>query len=175
MALPVAAAPSCANALHLRQRDVPHNGVPVHPASRRQRTRQYAESGVPHSSRSAPIVLCSSINVSRFDAAMLSGLFSLSFALLLLCSSCSAFSVFGGDSASGCPMFKMASSISTRVSDMFTTAVPEQAFEGTGNNMANPTWGAINQPFTRQTPVRYADGISKVGGAALASPRAISN
>jgi hypothetical protein len=58
---------------------------------------------------------------------------------------------------------------------MFTTAVAEQAFEGTGNNMANPTWGAINQPFIRQTPVRYADGISKVGGAALASPRAISN
>ena len=106
---------------------------------------------------------------------MLSRLFSLSFALLLLCSSCSAFSAFGGDSASGCPMFKMASSISTRVSNMFTTAVAEQAFEGTGNNMANPTWGAINQPFIRQTPVRYADGISKVGGAALASPRAISN
>ncbi len=106
---------------------------------------------------------------------MLSRLFSLSFALLLLCSSCSAFSAFGGDSASGCPMFKMASSISTRVSNMFTTALPEQAFDGTGNNMANPTWGAINQPFIRQTPVRYADGISKVGGAALASPRAISN
>jgi hypothetical protein len=53
--------------------------------------------------------------------------------------------------------------------------VSDQAFEGTGNNIAHPTWGAINQPFIRQTPVRYADGISKVGGAALASPRVISN
>ena len=97
------------------------------------------------------------------------------FALLLLCSSCCAFSAFGGDSSSGCPMFKMASSISTRVSTMFTAAVSEQSLEGTGNNVANPTWGAINQPFIRQTPARYADGISNVGGAALASPRVISN
>jgi hypothetical protein len=73
-------------------------------------------------------------------------------------------------------MFKIASSISTRVSTMFTTAAEsEQSLEGSGNNLANPTWGAINQPFIRQTPARYADGMSKVGGAGLASPRAISN
>jgi hypothetical protein len=34
---------------------------------------------------------------------------------------------------------------------------------------------AINQPFIRQTPARYADGISTVGGVALASPRVTSN
>ena len=99
-----------------------------------------------------------------------------SFALLLLCSSSFAFSAFGGDSTSGCPMFKVASSISTRVSNMFTTAAaPLQSFDGSSNNVANPNWGSINQPFIRQTPVRYADGISKVAGAALPSPRLISN
>lgn len=54
-------------------------------------------------------------------------------------------------------------------------AVSEQSLEGSGNNIDNPTWGAINQPFIRQTPARYADGISTVGGVALASPRVISN
>ena len=99
-----------------------------------------------------------------------------SFALLLLCSSSFAFSAFGGDSTSGCPMFKVASSISTRVSNMFTTAAaPLQSFDGSSNNVANPNWGSINQPFIRQTPVRYADGISKVAGATLPSPRLISN
>jgi len=100
------------------------------------------------------------------------------FLLLLLCSSCLAFSSFGGDSASGCPMLNLASSVSTRVSNMFTTtavSAADQAFDGTGNNVANPTWGSIGKPFIRQTPVRYADGISKVGGAALPSPRLISN
>ena len=100
------------------------------------------------------------------------------FLLLLLCSSCLAFSSFGGDSASGCPMLNLASSVSTRVSNLFTTtavSAADQAFDGTGNNVANPTWGSIGKPFIRQTPVRYADGISKVGGAALPSPRLISN
>jgi len=103
-------------------------------------------------------------------------LYSQVFALLLLCSGCCAFSSFGGDSSSGCPMFKIASSISTRVSNIFTTAAaPEQSLEGSGNNVANPTWGAINQPFIRQTPARYANGISNISGVALASPRVISN
>jgi hypothetical protein len=75
-------------------------------------------------------------------------------------------------------MLNLASSVSTRVSNMFTTtavSAADQAFDGTGNNVANPTWGSIGKPFIRQTPVRYADGISKVGGAALPSPRLISN
>jgi len=100
------------------------------------------------------------------------------FLLLLLCSTCFAFSSFGGDSASGCPMLSLASSVSTRVSSMFTTtavSAADQAFDGTGNNVANPTWGSVNKPFIRKTPVRYADGVSKVGGAALPSPRLISN
>jgi len=82
-------------------------------------------------------------------------------------------------------MVNLASSISIGAFNMFTrsrrlnldtaAAVSEQSLEGSGNNIDNPTWGSINQPFIRQTPARYADGISTVGGVALASPRVISN
>jgi len=82
-------------------------------------------------------------------------------------------------------MMKLSSSISIGASNMLTrslrlnsdtaAAMSEQSLEGSGNNIDNPTWGAINQPFIRQTPARYADGISTVGGVGLASPRVISN
>jgi hypothetical protein len=54
-----------------------------------------------------------------------------------------------------------------------TLAIPIQSLDGTGNNVANPTWGAANTPYSRVAPARYADGRSQpVGGP---NSRAISN
>jgi len=46
---------------------------------------------------------------------------------------------------------------------------------GTGNNVANPTWGSASTTFIRQSPVAYADGVSTPSGANRLSSRAISN
>jgi len=50
---------------------------------------------------------------------------------------------------------------------------PIAAIDGTGNNVANPTWGKSNTNYTRVGPVRYANGI----GTPAAGPntRFISN
>jgi hypothetical protein len=48
-----------------------------------------------------------------------------------------------------------------------------QSLDGTGNNIANPTWGQAGRPYSRVAPARYADGRS----APVSGPntRAISN
>lgn len=35
-----------------------------------------------------------------------------------------------------------------------------QSLDGSGNNIANPTWGQSGQPYARVAPARYADGRS---------------
>ena len=35
-----------------------------------------------------------------------------------------------------------------------------QTLDGSGNNVANPTWGQSGRPYARVAPARYADGIS---------------
>src|SRR5262249_59872003 len=52
-----------------------------------------------------------------------------------------------------------------------------RTLDGTGNNVANPTWGSTNVALLRMSPAAYADGISApvVGSPARPSPRAISN
>jgi hypothetical protein len=44
-----------------------------------------------------------------------------------------------------------------------TAAVPFAIapLDGVGNNVANPTWGAANQPYARVAAARYADGRSQ--------------
>lgn len=50
-----------------------------------------------------------------------------------------------------------------------------RTIDGTGNNVANPTWGAANIELLRQGPSAYSDGVSSLAGATRPSPRLISN
>ncbi|MGE3966409.1 MAG: peroxidase family protein [Planctomycetota bacterium] len=54
-------------------------------------------------------------------------------------------------------------------------AAQYRTIDGTGNNLANPDWGAANTPLLRQGPAAYADGISTLAGPTRPSPRLISN
>ena len=47
--------------------------------------------------------------------------------------------------------------------------------DGTGNNRANPTWGAANSPLQRFSRAYYTDGISSMAGQDRPSPRKVSN
>uniref|UniRef100_A0A1Y9H2I9 Peroxidase n=1 Tax=Anopheles dirus TaxID=7168 RepID=A0A1Y9H2I9_9DIPT len=41
------------------------------------------------------------------------------------------------------------------------TSSPYRSFDGTCNNLLNPSWGAANTPFVRIVPAKYADGKSR--------------
>src|SRR6185436_14483633 len=42
---------------------------------------------------------------------------------------------------------------------------PVESIDGSGNNVANPTWGQQGRPYLRVAPAAYADGISQpLGG-----------
>jgi hypothetical protein len=47
------------------------------------------------------------------------------------------------------------------------------SLDGSGNNVANPTWGAANRPYSRVAPARYVDGRSQPFGGP--NSRAVSN
>jgi len=50
-----------------------------------------------------------------------------------------------------------------------------RTYDGTNNNVDNPTWGATFEHLQRFAAVDYADGISHLAGATRPSARAISN
>ncbi|MFO0906984.1 MAG: peroxidase family protein [Isosphaeraceae bacterium] len=50
-----------------------------------------------------------------------------------------------------------------------------RSFDGTGNNVTNPSWGSAGVDLIRIAPAAYADGVSLPAGAGLPSARAISN
>ncbi len=53
-----------------------------------------------------------------------------------------------------------------------------RSYDGTGNNLSNPAWGAANTQLIRMAPVAYDDGFSMPRGATdptLPGPRLISN
>ncbi|MCB9284921.1 MAG: T9SS type A sorting domain-containing protein [Lewinellaceae bacterium] len=50
-----------------------------------------------------------------------------------------------------------------------------RSFDGTGNNTANPNWGAKGTQLLRLGPVTYGDGISTLAGLGFPNPRLISN
>ncbi len=52
---------------------------------------------------------------------------------------------------------------------------PFRSIDGTGNNLAHPTWGAAGGQLLRRMSAGYGDGVSTMGGASRPSPRAISN
>jgi hypothetical protein len=50
-----------------------------------------------------------------------------------------------------------------------------RSITGVGNNVANPTWGAVGTDLLRVSPVAYADGIGTPSVPNALSPREISN
>jgi hypothetical protein len=55
-------------------------------------------------------------------------------------------------------------------------AQPFRTYDGTGNNLANPNWGAVNTPYLREASgAHYADGVSAPAGADRPGAREISN
>ncbi|MBL8830435.1 MAG: LEPR-XLL domain-containing protein, partial [Planctomycetaceae bacterium] len=65
--------------------------------------------------------------------------------------------------------------MAAHVSILPTTPVASYSIDGTGNNVANPTWGSTGVDFLRTVPAQYGDGISTPAGASRPSARAISN
>ncbi len=49
------------------------------------------------------------------------------------------------------------------------------SFDGTGNNLAHPDWGAVGQDLLRIAPAQYGDSVSSLGGLDRPSPRLISD
>jgi hypothetical protein len=50
-----------------------------------------------------------------------------------------------------------------------------RAYDGSGNNLAHPTWGSAGSALMRLSPNGYGDGVSSLGGATRPNPRLISN
>ena len=60
----------------------------------------------------------------------------------------------------------------------FLSAVNAQenrSIDGYGNNLTNPTWGAVDEPQVRMVSTAYTDGIKKPAGEDRPNPRMISN
>ncbi len=55
------------------------------------------------------------------------------------------------------------------------TGYAYRTINGTGNNIANPTWGSAGVALLRVSHADYGDGISTPAGASRPSPRDISN
>jgi peroxidase len=53
--------------------------------------------------------------------------------------------------------------------------VAQYSVDGTGNNVANPTWGSDDTDLLRTAPAQYADGLSQPSGSNRPSARVISN
>jgi peroxidase len=50
-----------------------------------------------------------------------------------------------------------------------------RSYDGFGNNVANPQWGAAGSPLKTVIPLAYSDGISAPNGVDRPNPRTISN
>jgi hypothetical protein len=56
------------------------------------------------------------------------------------------------------------------------TLAEDRTLDGSGNNLANPQWGAMNTPMTREASgYHYSDGIWGPAGSTRPSARVISN
>jgi peroxidase len=53
--------------------------------------------------------------------------------------------------------------------------LPTESIDGTGNNVAHPTWGSTGQDLLRLSPAAYGDGISTPSGADRPAARLVSN
>lgn len=55
------------------------------------------------------------------------------------------------------------------------SASPFRPIDGSGNNLAHPTWGQAGTAFLRVAPDQYGDGVSTPAGAERPSAREVSN
>src|SRR5689334_21393750 len=57
---------------------------------------------------------------------------------------------------------------------LFAPAIAEdRSFDGTGNNIANPTWGSAGSDYARTAPVDYANGFSTARLTGRPNPRSV--
>ena len=56
-----------------------------------------------------------------------------------------------------------------------TPVLPAESIDGTGNNVAHPTWGSVGQDLLRLSPAAYGDGIASPSGADRPNARLVSN
>ncbi len=63
--------------------------------------------------------------------------------------------------------------IITTVNILF--AQVNRSIDGAGNNLANPSWGAIETPFKWYSTVSYSDGMNTPAGNTRPNARAVSN
>ena len=54
-------------------------------------------------------------------------------------------------------------------------SLPPESIDGTGNNLAHPSWGGTGQDLLRLSPAAYGDGISSPAGADRPGARLVSN
>ncbi|TQV66317.1 peroxiredoxin [Exilibacterium tricleocarpae] len=59
--------------------------------------------------------------------------------------------------------------------NLFEVTSEYRTFNGSFNNLSNPSAGAIDSDLKRLAPNTYGDGVSSMAGATLSSPRIISN
>ena len=50
----------------------------------------------------------------------------------------------------------------------------QQRYDGWYNNLAHPSWGAVDSHLVRKTPPSYADGVYMMSGGNRPSPRNLS-
>lgn len=55
------------------------------------------------------------------------------------------------------------------------TRAEDRSIDGSGNNVANPEWGAAFTPLIRLGPAMYTDGVFAPSGQDRANPRLVSN
>jgi len=53
--------------------------------------------------------------------------------------------------------------------------LPAETIDGSGNNVAHPSWGAVGADLLRLSPAAYGDGVSSPSGADRPSARVVSN
>lgn len=63
----------------------------------------------------------------------------------------------------------------TQLEQRLLRSADTYSYDGTGNNLLNPTWASNNAPLLRLAGYAYADGISTPAGASRPSARELSN
>ena len=62
----------------------------------------------------------------------------------------------------------------TSSEDEMVNKYEQQRYDGWYNNLAHPSWGAVDAHLTRKTPPSYADGVYMMSGGNRPSPRNLS-
>ena len=58
--------------------------------------------------------------------------------------------------------------------DEMVNKYEQQRYDGWYNNLAHPSWGAVDAHLVRKTPPSYADGVYMMSGVSRPTPRNLS-